>query len=633
MGALYGSIQVRSQDRERVKAAAEQVARAKNIHCLVSPANNGWVAVFPENHGQDNSVGREIAKILNEEDVLHLMVHDDDVFAYWLYRKGELVDSYWSSPGYFGEENCAAEEKMAGNPEAFRPLIADRVEELPALLARDVSPVFASETLQEFAKVLRIPAAVNAYEYLKAGEWQGIKGWRQFQEVPAEQARARSDEKRRARELVKSERKRLAAAGLLLVNDEHQAEMARGCTWREGFLVAWPDYRGTVSFNSYEEPWTAPSPIPLQTPAHITELASDAKGKRVVMSAGDRVSIWDAPESGRDGWRHVADVPEGDVAIGVAISADAETVAHASRQEIVVTEIHSGRKLLAIPAQGRQHLAFDPSGEWLAATGNTLALISLRQGPHLRELYVGGKSNLGPAFGELLRSKMREVDLDALDQQRRAMMDKTVQMLQTHLKKKLISQEQLDEMCRRMEKSFEETKSRMIALKEGRLPPAPAQGNEHVSCVGFSRDGRWLWCGTSVGLRVYEWSGVPRESGADVPRPRFSFDLPGTPQFDQFNHVNAVAEEIDAPAIVFGGGTGRLYRLDLTTGEARELVKLPDQVAIYALSMSLDGQTLGVAAHRVPTALRALGLKDQRCTWSVWSYPKLRGAFMRAEPQ
>lgn len=136
MGGHYGSVQVRSEDRERVKAVAEQVARDKGIHILVAPPVNGWIALFPERHGQDDEVGRAVAEQL-DGDVLHLLVHDDDIFAYWLYRDRRLIDSYWSAPGYFGESDRELQEAMAGNPEAFRPLISDDVRRLPKLLDRD----------------------------------------------------------------------------------------------------------------------------------------------------------------------------------------------------------------------------------------------------------------------------------------------------------------------------------------------------------------------------------------------------------------------------------------------------------------------------------------------------------------
>jgi hypothetical protein len=93
MGGFYGSVQVRSEDRDRVKAVAEEVARSLECRMLVAPAIDGWVGLFPEMSGQDERVGAAIAEQI-DADVLHLMVHDDDVFAYWLYRESRLVDSF-----------------------------------------------------------------------------------------------------------------------------------------------------------------------------------------------------------------------------------------------------------------------------------------------------------------------------------------------------------------------------------------------------------------------------------------------------------------------------------------------------------------------------------------------------------
>jgi hypothetical protein len=76
MGGHYGSVQVRSTDRAAVKAVAEWVATEKKIHCLVGPELNGWVGIYPENNGQDETIAREIAQHLRA-DVLHLLVHDD----------------------------------------------------------------------------------------------------------------------------------------------------------------------------------------------------------------------------------------------------------------------------------------------------------------------------------------------------------------------------------------------------------------------------------------------------------------------------------------------------------------------------------------------------------------------------
>ena len=56
MGAFYGSVQVRSKDRDPVKAAAEEVARQRQICMLIGPVLNGWIGVYPEGSGQDGTV-------------------------------------------------------------------------------------------------------------------------------------------------------------------------------------------------------------------------------------------------------------------------------------------------------------------------------------------------------------------------------------------------------------------------------------------------------------------------------------------------------------------------------------------------------------------------------------------------
>ena len=243
MGAFYGSVQVRSDDRSAVKTVAERVSRALESRCLVGPAINGWIGVYPSMNGQDERVGAAMAAEI-EADVLQLIVHDDDVFAYWLYRRGERVDSFWSVPGYFGELNGADQEAMAGNVEAFRPLVGKQTSRLEALLARgEQQELCAAEQLVEFAKMLKISNALTAYEYLKDGETDEIKKWKQFVEVPAEEVAAAKQTARQLRQEVESARKRLKADGLLLLRDERKyPNQPHGCAIGNGFLVGWADH-------------------------------------------------------------------------------------------------------------------------------------------------------------------------------------------------------------------------------------------------------------------------------------------------------------------------------------------------------------------------------------------------------
>jgi hypothetical protein len=153
----------------------------------------------------------------------------------------------------------------------------------------------------------------------------------------------------------------------------------------------------------------------------------------------------------------------------------------------------------------------------------------------------------------------------------------------------------------------------------------PPRGQEYVVDVGFSRDGRWMWCGTSGGLRVYEWASVPRGADSDLLNPRYSFNPPARADSQFATYIHTIVEEIDAQAIVFAGISECLYRLDLSDGSVRELARLPGVGVIHRLVMSHDGTALGLSG-RAPGPHNLLG--HQKLIWNVWSYPQLRSSHL-----
>jgi hypothetical protein len=629
MGGHYGSVQVRSGDRNAVKAVAEHVANAMKIRLLIGPAIDGWVGLYPENNGQDEKVGQEVAR-LTDGYVLHLLVHDDDIFAYWLYHDRQLIDSYWSAPGYFGEQNRASEEKMVGNPEVFRPLIQDRVSRLSNLLARgDAKPAFESERLGEFAKLLQIANAVQAYEYLKEQDHGRVKGWRQFEEIPAVRVDLEKSNARREQTQIKEARKKLKDDGLLLLRDERKQQIAYGCCSGDGFLVAWPNHiKHTLELSAYHQPWKSGQPVLLDTPAHVTGIASDATAQRIAISAGDRVQIWDSLSSQL---KHVVDIPESDLAISVSISTDGRRVVHTSRQEIVVSDATDGSRLFGVPTKSDRIAAFHPSGDWIAMAGNTLGLISVEGEPHWRDLFIGGQSVHAVAYQQMFRSKLKAIDINEVERQQRAGIEKFEQMARKmagRSKSEEFSEANLARAREATEKAMAEMRANFVALKEGRLPPDPPQAREHVLSVGFSRDGRWLFCSTSLGLRVYEWSAVPRTTGANMPLAVWRYNIPHDASVYVPSHIHAMAEEVDTSALIFACGH-RINRMDLSSGETREILKLPGDATIYQLHVSLDGATLGVASRDLTLSLTGRSRRAAKQYWEIWSLPRLRGPFMQ----
>lgn len=590
MGAFYGSIQVRNHEPEAVIAAVEKVASSRGVRCLVSPALNGWVGVYPEHYGQDDTFGAELASDLSGL-LLHIVVHDSDVMAYWLWRDHQLVDAYVSRPGYFGAGDRLGQESLSGDPDLFRPLIGGKVDKLAEVLRRDApGMMFEDERLARFTKLLGIANGLSAYEHLKLG-LTPRKGWRQFVEIPHTDAATAKNERRENRNRAKHERRQLELSGLLLLRDERRMP-PYGCAVEHGFVVAWPDYTaGAASIDVYQAPWRAGVSSGIDTQPHIGAVSSDAAGRRVAMAAGNLIRVWDL---NGETWTSVANIPEPDLAIGLAITADGATVAHSSRKEIVVTRIADGEALARLPGRSSKNLAFHPSGHWLVATGRTLGLIDVRGDVAWRQLTIRDSVSAGSLFGALLESHMARLDSDSL----RARVGTTTN-------------------------ATEFPESYAAVVDEAQALRAATEATEQVRCAGFSRDGQWLWCGTNAGLRVFTWESVVDSSlNGEMPQPVWQHKCLTAPASASSGDVLAIVEEPGSGAVVFGGGDGRLYRLDLHTGDAWELARLPGHARVRSLAMAIDGATLGVAGIWAPGA--PAEQKDYRSTWDIWSYPQLR---------
>jgi hypothetical protein len=621
MGAFLGSTQVKSGDRKAVLAAATAVAKELDIQCLVSPVVSGWVGVFPSNNGQDQRVGEELAKRLGGT-VWHVLVHDDDVLAYWLWHEKKLVDSYCSVPGYFGEEDQAEQEARTGNPTVLSQLVGGEPAKLAEVLARDGEHPLAQMQLDELGRITGVPNLTHAYEYLKEEETQGVRGWSRFKEIPADRVQTKAQQNRALKKQLADERKRLQQEGRLLYLEERTEGtfgLAYACAMHEGFFVAWSDLRGVVSFATYASPWDTPRPLTLDMPCDVRAVVSDASRTRFAVPGRSCVRAWDV-DAGQ--WKLVADIPEADLTLSAALSADGTRIAHSSERKTLVREVSGLRVIASCNVGHREPLAFHPDGDWLVGGGNRLGLIAIRENPHWRPLYVGGIVRPPAEWGAMFQraqEQVQKINIDEVMKQACAQLEamtKQVRKAAGQSNQGVDAEEMIEDIRRKLEQGFAEQKEQLAAMHEDGTPFRSTQAIGTVFAVGFSRDGRWLWCGTSEGLRVYDWASVPREAGSELIKPRWA---------DYAANTYAVAEEVDSAGLVFGGISGTLYRLDLTTGQTRELLRLPGDVSIYLLTMSADGQSLGISTRNRPNVKARQ--KDHKCGWQIWSYPQLRDAF------
>jgi hypothetical protein len=527
MGGFYGSIQVRTTDRAAVKTAIERVAGEKKICCLIGPELNGWVGIYPENSGQDDSVAAEIARQI-DADVLHLIVHDDDVLAYWLWRKHELVDSYWSKPGYFGDANRAEEESRRGDAEQFRAIVGDKTKDLSKLLAREIEFTFESERLKKLAKFLGISNAVTEYDSLVSDERDGIKGWRKFEKIPADPVVPDVVAAKPKSKPAKSIREMLRKSGLLLYSHDWKefGQLLHGFPIGAGFVLSWVNPWLKTSELKLVAP---PSWIPEVLPSAPDMVAAQTQGDFAVVGAGDVLRIMNKFSSP---WQLICEVKQIDQVPFTAISPGGEFIVHLNQVKIVVRSLPSGDTICEIRRTRSSKIAFHPTQRALAVTGDMLGLIHLDDEPRLREIYPGA------------------------------------------------------------------------------VP----------GCVGFSCDGRFLWCGTDSGLQIYDGVSL---AGQLSRKPRWLLRFADPLPTSWAKQVTAVTEEPGGAGVVFANFAGKLARFSFETADLYKLVDLPGGGEVETLLFSADGKALATGSDK-STQKGPRSMPKHERAWEVWDYCKLR---------
>jgi hypothetical protein len=106
MGGFIVNVHVQVDDLE---ALTEEMRRMADGACWVTPVKNGRSSVYEEQaSSQDEAWIRELTGRLSDQlqtGAIAFLVHDSDVFCYWLYDRGELIDEFNSCPDYFGGSN------------------------------------------------------------------------------------------------------------------------------------------------------------------------------------------------------------------------------------------------------------------------------------------------------------------------------------------------------------------------------------------------------------------------------------------------------------------------------------------------------------------------------------------------
>lgn len=597
MGGHYGSIHIRTEDRDVVLRALDKFEVNRTRRFLVAPPIDGWVTVFPEHNGQDSSVFEALAAKLPNLTLVCCLVHDDDVFAYWLIDGGRVLDTYNSCPDYFGSNNPPP---RGGNAKSFSILVRDseKVDQLQKLLDADRF-AFELERQDKFAEILGLPNTAYAYEYLQAGETDGVRQWKKFIHVP--DLAPEKEAKRAARAKLKSDLEQLLDTRVMFVDEPGQKGKVKGRfnhpIWTVNpatseVVMAWQD---SATINPQVGQWRQFSSANWREGACNWPAAADAVEVKISRSgkllaeisrSGTGLNVWNLPEGRLVVTKSLAG------AAGLTFSSDERFLLTVVRKypppsvELHRIALGPGLEDGVLVAEDNicfNALAVHPDGLMAAVIDNfgVLIVVDLPQMKIANEVWI--------------KDTKSRLPLEEIEQ----IVAQTVAELNKHL-----SQSEVD-----------------AHVKSSRRHHIP---KESIRVCLFSPDGRFLFCGTHDGVRVIEWDDVLRcgrmqpvrvRSGADtealaVDRGGFSTSL---------KIVYGLVYDATRNRLIFCGVEGKIKFLDLDAQTPGDLITVPGQLAIVHLELTADRSALIATATR----LQFKGNDPTPSRFQVWNYRAL----------
>jgi hypothetical protein len=636
MGGFYGSVQIRSEDRDSVRAAVERIATGRR-RFLIGPPLGGWIGVYPSGSGQDFGVAKDLAARLPGE-LIAMLVHDNDIFAYEYYRDGDRIDQYDSIPDYFHEVSDEERRSLRGRPEAIEHLARDPVAFAAVrqrLAAQAVKrEVFASDLLLAFAEALGIRNALTSYEYLQENEeTDHVERWDLFIHVPdltAEKAREREVEA-----AVEAKKRRLIAERRLLAERGGALRWPGPHPWvapspdGRGFLAVWSGVprqaEGPRPLLHEGPPWPdepEATPWTLGPEDHGPQLSPSGRYLAATRRAdGWKVAVWDLPDN-----RLAATVPLGDRAYCVGFLPDESAVLSvgvAKEGCVAITPIDGGEARV-IPLPNVKLVEAHPSGSSLVIVdqSNRLHIVDVASGRVKRTHHVGAV----PAPAALTRLMP---DPDALEQRLRQQhaglleaLEKSglppgfdsVEAFRAHIDRTL------DEQIHRMREVF--AQGGPLAI---RMPVLRA--SEIVFRVRFDPSGNRMALGTRAGIRVFAWPEIVDADGA-FPRPEFALDVVGTAadagrgaESPSHGHAHDIEYDPARDRFLFASLDGRIRFLDPAPGRSGILLDPPGRPPIQRVVLSRDRSALALIA--MPGQF-SRSLKRRRAPiLQFWDYQKI----------
>jgi WD40 repeat protein len=622
MGAFYGSIHIRTENSDAVQEALEHVAKQAKCKFLMGPVINGWISIFPDDSGQNESLSATIAVQL-ANDIFHLLVHDDDIFAYFFYRDGRLLDQYNSDANYFEEASEEEKQQSKGRPELFQELLRkpESLGELKTLLAADKEKyAFEQERMQVFVKLLGLSNALSSYEYLQEGERDEIKGWKQFIHIP--DLAAEKAAKRAAQAQIKVKKKQLQKEGILLTEITAPKKTGPGlpnsAVWgtdstNGGLLLSWRSYyqQSAAELFLIRPPWdNPPQPSGLKVDWTVHNFCMSPSGNWLAgeFGAGDwKMRVWD--------WERKELLFEGThtSAVGwVEFSKDEQLVYSLGGGEFIVTSMKEKRPIITVKGlEGARTAAVHPSGKFAVVTFQlALGVIDLEKGQLAKRLVVNRRMKSLEQFSACSEEMILQACVKAFVQNPKIAQKFCIgPELSAALLKDAKAIEQLSVEGQQVFKAM---------VDRVRFPSFETK--ENLFDVRFHPNGERLFVAGS-GMRVFDWNKL-LSANEDAPAPEFSVDAPKDDENDPNSHPLAYSVRFDSERNLLLSSclAGVIQYLNVNTGQSGVLLKPPDEMGIWRLEFTCDKRAL--CCH-CTTRPRGDNL-NKRSNWlQIWNYPAL----------
>lgn len=543
MGGFYGSVHVRSTHHTKVLEAAAHVCAVQRRKCFVSPVIDGWIAIYPDEHGQDSRFGAEMAQRIGG-DVLNVVVHDDSSSYYWLWRNRRLVDRYVSAPGSLEIALLEEEEPLCGRPEAWEPLVGlERTQALRDVFRRDDEAiVFEHERLLRLAELVGLANPVCAYEYLEDGETEDVVEWDSFVQLP----------------------KPSNPAKLRLIGNEPDGPepvvVLRGRgrvfpAWT-GFVRILPPGFRTVQHLAPPDWEPVPLSLPFEDAPHVGVV--DSTGRIAAFSLPGRVAVVELERG-----ILLTEVATKKLVHALSLSAGGARLAHVDDGELRVEDLPRGRSLLRRAISG-DNPSWHPNGRWLATRGHQTTFFDLDDGTSHDVELATERIDLRLSF-ERETARLLSFIRDAGEREN----------------VKANSQRMLD------------------ALTSG--PLANGIPLDQVRSFDWSRDGSTFWLVSTTGIRVFEWERLRSALHAGIS----TFPTPAW--YLSEDQAVVVADGIDSESILLGTNKGAVQRLDRATGSRGRATRFGDEViSIPSVSLDREWVAVTVCPMRKDHELRVV---------------------------